>query len=32
MEAKIKHIGMKIMLQTSSVKMCDVFNLFRVYT
>ena len=28
MEAKIKHIGTKIMVQTSSVKMCDFFYLF----
>ena len=31
MEAKIKHIGMKIMVQTFSVKMRDFFNLFPVY-
>ena len=31
MEAKIKHIGTKIMVQTSSVKMCDFFDLFRLY-
>ena len=31
MEAKIKQSGMKIMLQTSSVKMCDFCDLFRVY-
>ena len=31
MEAKMKQFGMKIIVQTSSVKMCDFFNLFRVY-
>ena len=31
MEAKIKHIGTKTVVQTSSVKMCDFFDLFRVY-
>ena len=31
MEAQIKHIGMKLMVQTSSVKMCYFFDLFRVY-
>ena len=31
MEVKIKHIGTKTMVQTSSVKMCDFFDLFRVY-
>ena len=31
MEAKIKHIGMKIMVKFSSVKLCDFFDLFRVY-
>ena len=31
MEAKIKHIGMKIMVQTSSVKMCNFFDIFRVH-
>ena len=29
--AKMKHIGMRIMVQTSSIKVCDFFNLFRVY-
>ena len=31
MEAKIKHIGTKTMVQTPSVKICDFFDLFRVY-
>ena len=30
MEAKIKHFGMKIMVPTSSVKMCDFLELFWV--
>ena len=29
--AKMEDVGMKIMVQTSSVKLCDFFNLFRVY-
>ena len=31
MEAKIIHIGTKIMIQTSSAKMCDFVDLFWVY-
>ena len=31
MEAKIKYIGTKTVVQTSFVKMCDFFDLFRVY-
>ena len=31
MGAKIKHIGINVMVETSSVKMCDFFNRFRVY-
>ena len=31
MEAKIKHIGTKLMVQTSSVEVSDFFDLFRVY-
>ena len=31
MEAKMEHIWMKIMVQTSSVKLCGFFILFRVY-